>query len=78
MPMPPLYMSTTYKRAHFKLTAYKCTWFLYNLTDILNSVTVWNFIMALVIYDTHIIHFHMAPAELVALGQSYLETVIIL
>ena len=59
---PPFYMFTTCNRMCFKLTAYVCKWLvsLY-LMNVLYSVIVWIFIMALVIYNVHIIHFHMDP-----------------
>ena len=41
------------------------------LKDVLYAVIVQIFGMALVIYDTHNIHFHMDAAQLVALAQSY-------
>ena len=48
---------------NFELTAYKCTWFVFEyLTDVLYSAIVWIFIMALVIYDAYMIHFHMDPS----------------
>ena len=44
----------------FELTAYECTWFICgHLMDDLYLVVKWIFIMDLVIYDAHIVRYHM-------------------
>ena len=64
-------MSTAYNRTCFQLTAYDYMWFVSDcLTDDLYSVQM--FIMDPPFYDTHVIHYHMDPLQLVAPGQSYL------
>ena len=58
----PFYMSTTYNGTYFKLTAFLCLWFALDcLIDALYSAVVQIFIMALVIYSAHIIHFMNPP-----------------
>ena len=70
--MPPFYIPTTYNRTHFKLTNYMFMWLVSDyLTDALYLAIVQIFIITLVIYDAHTIHFHMDPASLMPLGQGY-------
>ena len=57
-----LFMCTTYKRTQFQSTADECTWFVSDfLKDAQYSLAVWILIIALVIYNAHIINFHMDP-----------------
>ena len=47
-------------------------WFVSDyFTDALYSVVIWTFIMDLVIYDAHLMNYHMAPLWSATLGQSY-------
>ena len=72
MSKPPIHMSTVYNMTFFELTTYNYTCFVSDcLMNALNSVVIWIFTMDLVIYDVHIIHYHMDPLWLVVLGQNY-------
>ena len=75
MSKPHFYMSMAYNMTHFELTAYKCMWFVSDcFMDVLYLAVKQIFITNLVIYDAHIVHYHMDWLQSVALGQSYFCT----
>ena len=55
-----------------ELTTYECTWFVSDcVTDALYLAVKQIFIMDLVIYDAHNVHYHMNPLQLVTLSGYY-------
>ena len=72
MSKSPFYIATAYNRTCFELTTYHSIWFVSDcLMDALYLVVINIFIMDLVIYDAHIIHYHMDPLWLVTVVWSY-------